>query len=357
MKTIRSLSLTPVLLFGAATPALASTIVTSPANGAQVPSPFTLFMSADTCSAQPVTAVGYSLDNSTDTPTFAGPKMDGPVSAPAGPHTLHVKVWGDQGAVCVTDVGFTVGSGAGLAANADLGPTASADLTFNEVVPSNAVRVSAIQALGNWTQIHDGGTPGSSSGWTGTQGWPSLTGWAREFYNTFSYYGGERYSVQFADDNASTNFFYDVWVYVAGSTAGFSNLEFDLNQTMPNGQTVVMGFQCDSWNNTWDFAYNTGSPTAFNDTWAHSKDYCNARNWTPNTWHHVQIWYGHNYSGWVTYHAVWLDGLEEDINVTAFSGYALGWGPAVVTNFQIDGSSSGYTTAQVYLDDMIVYRW
>ncbi len=341
MKTIRIVSLIPALLSCMAIPALAGTIVTSPANGAQVSSPFTLIMSADTCSAQPVTAVGYSLDNSTDTPTFSGQKMDGPVSAPAGAHVLHVKVWGDQGAVCVTDVDFTVG-----VAN-----------QFSAVVPSNAVKVSSIQALGSWIQIHDGGTTGSSTGWTGTQSSPSLSGVAREFYNTFSYYGGERYSVQFDDNNTSTNFFYDVWVYIAGSSAGFSNLEFDMNQTMPNGQTVVMGFQCDSWNNTWDFAVNAGSPTAFNDTWGHSSAYCNAHNWTPNKWHHVQIWYGHNYSGWVTYHAVWLDGVQENINVTAFSGFALGWGPAVVTNFQIDGASSGTSAGQVYLDEMTVYRW
>jgi len=341
MNSIRNFSLTAVMLLAPAIPALAGTVVTAPVNGALVSSPFTLIMSANTCSAQPVTAVGYSLDNSTDTPVFAGQTMNGPVSAPAGPHTLHVKVWGDQGAVCVTDVGFTVGVADEVAA----------------VVPSNAVKVSSIQTLGTWVQIHDGGTPGTSSGWTGTQSSPSLTGVAREFYNTFSYYGGERYSVQFADDNTSTNFFYDVWVYIAGSSTGFSNLEFDMNQTMPNGQTAVMGFQCDTWNNTWDFAVNAGSPTAFNDTWGHSNAYCNAHHWAPNTWHHVQIWYAHNDSGWVTYHSVWLDGVQENINATAFSGYALGWGPAIVTNFQIDGASSGTSTGQVYLDELTVYRW
>ena len=341
MISIRNLSLTAVMLLAPGVPALAGTVITAPVNGAQVSSPFTLTMNADTCSSLPVTSVGYSLDNSTLTQAFAGQAMNGPVNAPAGPHTIHVKVWNGKGAICVTDVGINVGAAS----------------QFASVVPSNAVKVSGIQALGSWTQIHDGGTPGSSSGWTGTQSSPSLTGAAREFYSTFSYYGGQRYSVQFDDDNTSTNFFYDVWVYIAGGSAGFANLEFDMNQTMPNGQTVVMGFQCDTWNNTWDYAVNGGSPTAFYDTWGHSSAYCNAHNWTPNTWHHVQIWYGHNYSGWVTYHAVWLDGVQENINVTAFSGFALGWGPAVVTNFQIDGASSGTSAGQVYLDEMTVYRW
>jgi hypothetical protein len=97
---------------------------------------------------------------------------------------------------------------------------------------------------------------------------PSLSGAARLFNTSMSYYGGQRYSAQFADDTTSQNFFYDTWVYVVGNTSGFSNLEFDLNQTMSNGETVVMGFQCDTWNGTWDAAVNAGSPTAFNDTWA-----------------------------------------------------------------------------------------
>ena len=76
-----------------------------------------------------------------------------------------------------------------------------------------------------------------------------------------------------------------------------------------------------------------------------------------NQWHHVQIYFSHNESGWVTYHSVWLDGAEQDLNFTVFSGYALGWGPAIVTNFQIDGNSSGTTWGNVYLDEMTVYRW
>jgi hypothetical protein len=59
----------------------------------------------------------------------------------------------------------------------------------------------------------------------------------------------------------------------------------------------------------------------------------------------------------VTYHSVWLDGVEQDLNFTVFSGYALGWAPAIVTNFQIDGNSSATTWGNVYLDEISVYRW
>jgi hypothetical protein len=186
---------------------------------------------------------------------------------------------------------------------------------------------------------------------------PSLSGSARVYSTGFSYFGGERYSASFGDDRDSQNFLYDTWVYIAGSNSGFSNLEFDLNQTLPNGETVVTGFQCDGWTGTWDYAVNTGSATKFNDTWQHSSAACNAHTWGVNQWHHVQILSSHDESGYVTYKSVWLDGKEQDLYKTVFSGYALGWAPTLLTNFQIDGATSGNTSSVIYLDKMTVYRW
>jgi hypothetical protein len=71
----------------------------------------------------------------------------------------------------------------------------------------------------------------------------------------------------------------------------------------------------------------------------------------------VQIYFSHADNGWVTYHSVWLDGVEQDLNATVFSGYSLGWGPTILTNFQIDGISAGTTWGNVYLDELTVYRW
>jgi hypothetical protein len=323
MKLTRKLSCAALALAAAVVPSYAQTVITSPTNGQQVISPFTLNMTASTCSGQSVTAVGYSLDSSTNTSSWPAQYINGPVAAPSGSHTLHVKVWNGSGAVCVTDVGIDV----------------------------------IIQSLGNWITVHDGGTPGSSSGTMSMASSPSMTGTSRLFANQFNNFGGQRYSVQFDDNATAQNFFYDGWVYIAGSADGFANLEFDLDQTMPNGQTVVMGFQCDSWIQRWDYAINAGSPTSPNDTWQHSYAPCNVHSWGANQWHHVQIYFSHNNSGWVTYHSVWLDGVEQDLNFTVFSGYALGWGPAVVTNFQIDGNTSATSWANVYLDELTVYHW
>ncbi len=339
MKFVQNLTFVSMLAVFAAVPSLAQTVVTRPSNGEQVASPFNLTTDSGTCSARPVTYVGFSLDNSTYTAIFAGQTMDGPVSAPSGWHTVHVKAWNNARGVCVTDVSVEVTAGA------------------TSVIPPDAVKVSSIQTLDNWIAAHDGGTAGWSSGTMSLTGNPSLTGAARLFANEFRDFGGERYSVQFGDDTTSQNFFYDAWVYIAGSAAGISNLEFDLNQTISNGETVIMGFQCDSWVDRWDYSVNGGSPTKSWDTWLHSYAPCNVHTWGADQWHHVQIRFSRNDSGWVTYHSVWLDGAEQGLNFTVFSGYELGWGPSDITNFQIDGDSGGKTWGNVYLDELTVYRW
>lgn len=360
--------------------ASSQTTIVSPTNGESVSSPFTLNMRADSCSSKPVAKVGYSLDNSTDTPVFNDSYMDGPVNAPSGWHTLHVKVWDVYGDICVTDVSIHVsggdatsgggsgggnttsggGSGDGNAASA--GGSGGGNAASGggsgalSVVPSDATEVSSIQTL-DWSVIHDGGTSGSSDGTTYVTDSPSITGSARLFANVLDDFGGERYSSQFSDDTGAENFVYDTQVYIANDSNGFNNLEFDLNQTMSNGETVIMGFQCDTWTKTWDYTVNGGSPDSPWDTWQHSSSYCNLHDWSPNQWHHVQIYFSHDQSGWVTYHSVWLDGNQEDLNLTVFSGFNLGWAPAINTQFQIDGNSDSTTWGNVYLDQLKVYRW
>jgi hypothetical protein len=79
---------------------------------------------------------------------------------------------------------------------------------------------------------------------------PSQNGHSREFLTRFANSGGERYSVTFGDDETSTNFFYDGWIYLTGSSSQIANLEFDMNQIMSNGQTATYGVQCDGYSNT-----------------------------------------------------------------------------------------------------------
>ena len=336
------LSLSASLMMTFALPALASVTVSSPSNGEQVGTPFKLSASASSCSSQPVSAMGYSLDNSSDTITVSSTAINTNVSSGTGNHTLHVKAWGDKGASCVTDVSVAVGAGTSSGGGLD--------------IPSDATSVGSIQVLSNWKAVNDSGASGSSNGSMALVGSPSLTGSARRFITNFSNDGGERYQISFGDDESATNFVYDGWVYLTSSSSKVANLEMDLNQVMSNGQTVIFGFQCDGWSGTWDYTANAGSPTKSKDVWVHSGAACNPRSWSINTWHHVQIYYSRSSDGVVAYHTVWLDGKGQAINATVASAFALGWAPTLLSNFQVDGYGSGGQSV-VYLDDLVIYRW
>ncbi len=219
--------------------------------------------------------------------------------------------------------------------------------------------MNAIQTMNTWKDEYDEGTSGSSGSSGGAMTMvdaPSLSGQAREFQSTYTNYGGERYWASFGHDTAASHFLYDTWVYLGSNATDIANLEMDLNQVMPNGQTAIFGFQCDGYSKTWDYTINSGTPENPSDGWVHSTQSCNVQDWSVNTWHHVQILYQRDDAGNVTYQSVWLDGTEQDINGTVPSAFALGWGPSLVTNLQVDGrGASGSST--VYLDETTVYRW
>jgi hypothetical protein len=314
--------------------------ITSPTSGESVTSPFALVASATSCSSQPIASIGYGIDSSTKTVATGG-SLNTEISAAAGTHTIQITAWGASGAICNANVSFDV-----------TGSTSATSL-----VPSDASSVSSIQVLTNWQAQHDAGTPGSSTGAMAMVSSPSLSGNARRFSTTFADNGGERYSDQFADDADATNFLYDAWVYISGtgqSTIG--NLEMDTNQVMSNGQTVIYAFQCSGSSGVWEYSKNAGTTASPVVQWMKSSASCNVRNWTPNTWHHVQVYYSRDDSGNVTYHSVWLDGTESEINATVPGAFALGWGQVMVTNFQVDGlGTSGSNT--IYLDKLTISRW
>jgi hypothetical protein len=227
-------------------------------------------------------------------------------------------------------------------------------------IPATANVLKAIHKLSTWKAEYDvatGNNGASATGATSLVPTPSMSGLARQFSTTYSNYGGERYHVSLAPDKDSTNFVYDTQIYIASPSNSIANIEMDLNQVTANGQTVIMGFQCDAWSGTWDYTTNAGTPTNPVDQWLHSNQTCNPQKWSTNTWHRVQIQYSRDNSGNVTYHSVWLDGVQQDLNVTVPSSFALGWAPTVLTNFQLDGMTAGTSNSTVYLDNTTIYSW
>lgn len=84
---------------------------------------------------------------------------------------------------------------------------------------------------------------GTSTGTMSLVSSPSQSGAAMEFGISFEYSAGERYWAIFGADSSATNFTYDAQVYIASPSSDIANLEFDMNQVMANGQTVIFAVQ------------------------------------------------------------------------------------------------------------------
>lgn len=332
----------PVTVSSFAAPGLFTDVsVAQPAAGAKLVSPFAVAASGTQCNSQAIAAFGYSIDDSSATTVVYGTAVNAQVSSATGAHVLHVKSWGKQGSACVSNVAI------------DVVPSPAA------TVPASALAVNAIQTLTNWRADVDtaAGDGSSASGVTSLVNSPSLSGTARQFATSFANYSGVRYNASFGADTSATSFLYDGWFYLGGGSGSIGNLEFDLNQVIPNGDTVIFGFQCDSWSKTWDYTANQGTPQQPVDAWLHSSAPCNVQNWAINTWHHVQIAYSRDTAGNATYQSVWLDNVEQDLNVTVPSAFALGWSPVLLTNFQVDGMTVAPGSATVTMDELTIYRW
>jgi hypothetical protein len=338
----RNLTLACSAMSALALPAFAGVTVNAPASGTNVTAPFTLSASAATCSAKSVVSMGYSFDSSSSSTVFSSQSVNTTVPATTGAHTLHVKAWAGSGVVCVKDVAITVNA-------APSGP--------ESIIPSIADKVSSIEALSGWQATHDTGGPGTSSGSMTIVSSPSLYGSTRRFVTGFTNNGDERYSIVFADDANAKNFFYDTWIYLTSSSSMIANIEFDTNQVMSNGQTVLMGFQCDGYSGNWAYTVNQGTASNVKPHWvSKSGTTCNPRNWSQNKWHHVQASFTRDGAGYITYKSIWLDGVESKLNVVAYGCADLSWDPVINTQFQIDGlGSSGTVTA--YLDNLTISAW
>ena len=332
-----------------APPKVSDLRVSQPAGSAGLSSPFSVVASGTQCESQPISAMGYSLDDSGNTTIVNGSALNSQVTSTPGNHTLHVKAWGNNGASCVKDVAVSVAAAQPEppAQPAQSGPS----------IPANAVATKLIEELTNWTATHDAGTTGTSTGTMATVSSPALSGTSRQFITTYTNYGGERYNVNLTPNPNATNFIYDAHIYIASPSNGIANVEMDLNQVMANGQTVIFGMQCDGWSHTWDYTTNAGTPSNPDDRWVHSTQPCNPQQWATNGWHHVQMQYSRDSSGIVTYKSVWLDGVQQDLNVTVPSAFALGWGPSLNLNFQIDGYTSTSGSSTIYLDNLTLYSW
>jgi len=327
-------------LLVSAAPAMGIVTISSPTSGSRVVSPFVLNASAATCFGQPVAGMTWWLDNSYSRTTVKGTSsLAVQVNASVGSHTVHVGAFTRYGSCSTQSVSVSV---------------VPSPLS---AVPSTAVVVKAIQAMPGWQAADDTASGnGTATGTMQLVSSPSLSGTALSFLTNYTNSEGERYDVVFGSDTTVSNFLYDTWINLAGPSSDIANLEFDMNQVTANGQTVIFGVQCDGYSNTWDYTTNAGTPEVFSDQWLHSTAPCNPRAWSLNTWHHLQMTYSRDSQGNVTYKSIYLDGVQQSLNATVPSSFALGWASVLLTNFQVDGLG-GYGSVTAYLDNLTVYRW
>lgn len=219
-------------------------------------------------------------------------------------------------------------------------------------MPSYATALSDLQHASDWVFEHDAGTPGWSKGSTVFPATAPLYNDARELYMEYSGHGGERWHLTIGNNPSAHNFALDTDVYFTDPSQ-IGNLELDFNQVMPNGATVIYGTQCSSYSKTWEYTYTNGS-----SHWRASNVPCNPRNWAPNTWHHIEIGFHRDDSGYVVHDWVNLDSTHSTFdNAGGPSDDWLGWLKGVLlVNYQVDGAySKGSVTSFVH--KMTIYSW
>jgi hypothetical protein len=318
--------------------------VASPVSGTTDPAPVWVRAHNVGCNGLSPTAFGFSIDSSGTTimgvTQYDIDRTD--ISLSNGTHTIHFKAWTSNGVCPVVDTTFNVA-----------GSTSGGGNSGGGSIPSNAVSSGDLDTSGNWAYEHDAGTPGSSRGSTVFPATTPLYDDAREFYMAYSGRGGERWHNSFAKDAATTQFVLDTYVYVVNPDQ-LANLELDLNQVMSDGRTVIYGTQCSTYSGTWEWAYWSGGPH-----WHSSNIPCNPRTWAAKTWHHIQVGFHRDSSGYVTHDWVNFDGTHSTFSgAKGSSASALGWATgSLVVNVQMDGYSGGSGSVTAYFHKMTFYRW
>jgi len=89
---MRKLLFAALTLAACSAPAIQAITVSTPSNGAQLTSPFTVTASTTTCAGVPAVSMGYSIDSGTA--VIEPISFSARVYASAGSHVLHVKCWG-----------------------------------------------------------------------------------------------------------------------------------------------------------------------------------------------------------------------------------------------------------------------
>lgn len=159
-------------------------------------------------------------------------------------------------------------------------------------------------------------------------------------------------------DFADTSFTWSAWFYYT-ATSTINQFEFDLNQVIADGDTIIYAAQCD--------LTTSGGVWEFSNHWTITSTVaCPRAQWTINTWHQISI-AAHRASSCttpgtcnVTFDSVSFDGTKTVLtnalcggSCTHNSADSLGWSPSGLllpnVQFGVNNSANGTNTAYVDL--------
>jgi hypothetical protein len=301
-----------------------SVTVTSPSNGSQVGSPFTLTANA----TSQYTIVGWHIYVDGNDVYSAGTtkSISANINAAVGSHQVVTRAWDSTGAYGSVTEEITVTSGGGGGGNNGL-PTP----------PSNAIVFNNIDDRGGWNWCNSpscSGGSGQGSYWMAqNQGNPSRDGASTEFYNS-GVWGNALWLEKLGANDGVHNFLWDFYIELDDNSQNAAQaLEFDAFQFI-GGYNYMMGSECNYlggavWD-TWDEA---------SGHWIHTNISC--PKFSSNTWHHIQ-WYittnsnNHTY----TYVTLVVDGNSHPVNLTR-NAKNLHWSDNLGVQFQLDNNASG----------------
>ncbi len=303
--------------------ATVSVTVTSPGNGSQVGSPFTLTASASSHYA----IVGWHVYvDSNDVYSGGATNHISPsINASAGRHQVVIRAWDSSGAYGSVTEEITVTSGGGGGGNGLPDP------------PPGAIVFNNIDDMSGWNWCNASSCSGGSGNGTywmaQHQNPPSRDGSSTEFYNSGVWENGLWFKKLGANDNVH-NFLWDFYFQVDDASLNNAQaLEFDVFQFV-HGYNYMIGTECnydggavwDTWNEVTGHWIHTGIP---------------CHKFSANTWHHIQ-WYmttntnNHTY----TYVTLVVDGNSTPVNITQPTKN-IGWSDNLGAQFQMDDTAGG----------------
>lgn len=345
IRTLAFLSLLSVL-------ATAGTItVASPVNGASVTVPFTVsFTYSGTASYAKLWIDGKAGAVEDNTSTFSQTVT----SLAAGSHTLALQAHdASTNTTYTTDVKITVVSGTTTSTNTSGSGTSSStgSNAGYPAPPANAVVFSDAQNTKNTGSCNTAscaGGSGSGSSWVAfNQTTPSLSGSSTEFMNS----GGGFDSLWYwhlGANNAATNIELDFYLMVdSASQTGTQAIENGPQQYV-GGYKYSMTMQCEYtkqiWR-VWDQATNG---------WKATTVAC--PHWTPNVWHHVQMYITTNHTNHTeTYQTLIVDGVSHSLGLT-YGVTNVGFGDNLGFQFQLDNNGTGGAVSE-WLDNITFTVW